>query len=70
MFTEYLQTGLVPRYPTLIVCGFAMIAALLSLFSGIILQTLIRKNRQDFEFRLIQTHHEYLRLLEEKSEKS
>lgn len=70
VFTEYLQTGLVPRYPTLIVCGFAMIAALLSLFSGIILQTLIRKNRQDFEFRLIQTHHEYLRLLEEKSEKS
>lgn len=63
VFAEYLQTGLVPRYPTLIVCGFSVIAALLSFFSGIILQTLVRKNRQDFEFRLIQTYEQYLRLL-------
>ncbi len=53
---EYLATGLVPRYPTLIVCGFCAIAALLTLFSGVILQTLIRKNRQDFEFRLMEAH--------------
>lgn len=65
IFVEYLRTGLVPRYPTLIVCGFSMIAALLSLFSGIILQTLIHKNRQDFEFRLIQAHRQYLCCLKE-----
>lgn len=60
VFAEYLQTGLVPRYPTLIVCGFCVIAALLTFFSGIILQTLIRKNRQDFEFRLMEAHRQYL----------
>lgn len=63
VFREYLQTGLVPRYPTLIVCGFCMIAALLSLFSGIILQTMISKNRQDFEFKLIQTYQHYQALI-------
>lgn len=63
VFMEYLQTGLVPRYPTLIVCGFCVIAALLSLFSGIILQNLIAKNRQDFEFKLIQTYQHYQTLI-------
>lgn len=51
---EYLKTGLVPRFPTLIICGFCAIAALLSLFTGMILQTLAARNRQDFEYRLIQ----------------
>lgn len=63
VFMEYLQTGLVPRYPTLIVCGFCVLASLLSLFAGMILQTLIAHNRQDFEFRLIQTQNQYRRLL-------
>lgn len=69
VFAEYLRTGLVPRYPTLIVCGFCVLAALLSLFSGVILQTLIRKNRQDFEFRLIGAHQQYLTLLKEQTQK-
>ncbi len=69
VFGEYLKTGLVPRYPTLIVCGFCVIAALLTLFSGIILQTMIRKTRQDFEFRLIQTHQQYLHLSSESSDR-
>lgn len=49
---EYFQTRLVLRFPTLIVCGFTMLAAILSLFSGLILQTMVQKNRQDFEFEL------------------
>ena len=69
VFGEYLKTGLVPRYPTLIVCGFCVIAALLTLFSGIILQTMIRKTRQDFEFRLIQTYQQYLHLSSESSDR-
>lgn len=48
----YLKTGLVPNFPTLIVCGFVMLAALYSLFSGIVLQTIYQKNRQDFEIEL------------------
>lgn len=50
---EYLNTGLVPKFPTLIVCGFTMIAAIQSLFAGLQLQTIVQKNRQDFEMNLI-----------------
>lgn len=49
----YTKTGLVPNFPTLIVCGFIVMAALMSLFTGIILQTLRQKDRQDFEMSLI-----------------
>ena len=49
---EYIQTGLVPRFPTLIVCGFAVIAAIQSFFAGQILKTIYQKNRQDFEMNL------------------
>jgi len=52
VFAEYLKTGLVLRFPTLIVCGFMAIAALLSFSSGMILDTLVQKHKQDFEFRL------------------
>lgn len=46
---EFTQTGLVSRFPTLIMCGFVIIAALLSFFSGTILQIIRQKDRQDFE---------------------
>ena len=49
---EYLKTGLVPNFPTLIVCGFTMIAAIQSFFAGMQLQTIVQKNRQDFEMNL------------------
>lgn len=49
---EYLETGLVPKFPTLIVCGFAALAAIQSLFAGLILHNLGMKDRRDFEFRL------------------
>ena len=58
---EYLKTGLVPRFPTLIICGFCAIAALLSLFTCMILQTLAARNRQDFEYRLIQAQKDLAR---------
>ena len=50
----YAHTGMVPNFPTLIVSGFIMVAAILSLFSGVILQTICQKNKQDFEMRLQQ----------------
>ena len=52
VFVNFTQTGLVPKIPTLIVCGFVVIAALQSLFTGLILQTIYAKNRQDFEMEL------------------
>ena len=54
----YAHTGMVPNFPTLIVAGFIMVAAILSLFSGLILQTIEQKNKQDFEMRLIQIENE------------
>ena len=52
VFREYLLTGLVPRIPTLIVSGFIAVAAILSFFCGLLLDTIKQKNRQDFEFQL------------------
>lgn len=52
VFTEYLQTGLVPRIPTLITSGFITVAAILSLFTGFILRTIKNNDRREFEFRL------------------
>ena len=49
---EYIHTGLVPNFPTLIVCGFTMLAAIQSFFAGLTLQTMVQKNRQDFEMQL------------------
>lgn len=65
VFHEYFATGLVPRYPTLIACGFALIAALLLFISGIILSTLQEKDRRDFEFELLQVNNRYRELCEE-----
>ncbi len=45
----YIKTGLVPNFPTLIVCGFAVIAAIQSLFSGMILSNIVQEDRRDFE---------------------
>ena len=55
---EYFKTGLVSRFPTLIVCGFVVIAAIQSFFAGLILSTMAGNNRRDFEQRLINIHFE------------
>ncbi|MBD5537278.1 MAG: glycosyltransferase [Lachnospiraceae bacterium] len=52
VLAEYFYTGLVPRFPTLIVSGFLVLAALQSLFAGVILAESIWKDRRDFEYRL------------------
>lgn len=60
----YLKTGLVPNFPTLIVCGFTMIAAIQSLFVGLTLETMIQKNRQDFEMNFQKVSRDKRQLLE------
>lgn len=57
VLVEYLETGLVDRYPTLFVCCFVILTAIISWFSGMILQTITWKNRQDFEMTLNQVQH-------------
>lgn len=52
VFMEYLSTGLVLRFPTLIVSGVAGILAMLLLICGLILDTVVKKDRQNFELQL------------------
>ena len=52
VLVTYVRTGLVPNFPTLIVCGFVVMAAIQSFFAGLILKTIYQKNRQDFEMEL------------------
>ena len=59
ILVEYIRTGLVPKFPTLIACGFAAIAAIQSFFSGLILESIRHKNRQDFELELIRIQNHY-----------
>lgn len=58
VFISFLNTGVVAQFPTLIVSGFIMIAAIQSFFSGLILQTILHKNRQDFELTLNQLNRD------------
>ena len=50
----FIKTGEVPNFPTLIMCGFAAIAGIQAFFAGLILKTMVHKNKQDFEARLIE----------------
>lgn len=52
VLVTYVQTGLVPNFPTLIVSGFVALAAIQAFFAGLILSTLVEKDRQGFEFKL------------------
>ena len=56
VFIEYFKTGLVPKFPTLIACGFIYIAAIQAFFAGLILSTMANKDRRDFEQTLINMH--------------
>lgn len=64
----YVLTGEVPQFPTLIVCGFTMIAAIQSFFAGLQLHTIVQQKRQDFELNL-QNVRTLRMLLEDKNSK-
>jgi glycosyltransferase involved in cell wall biosynthesis len=57
---EFWATHTVPRFPTLIVCCFVLMAAVQSVFAGVILSTLAINNRREFEMQLnmLQRHKE------------
>ena len=52
VFYDYLQTSLVPRFPTLIVSGFLMLSAMLAFACGLILDTIAKNNRKSFELHM------------------
>ena len=53
VLVDYFQTGLVMRFPTLFVSLFLLLAALLSLFTGLCLDVMVEKDRKQYELRLI-----------------
>lgn len=53
----YFKTGVVDRFPTLIVCGFVMVMAILFFAVGVLLSTLRSQDKRDFEYKLIQVDH-------------
>lgn len=59
---EYVRTGLVPRFPTLIVCGFMVLAGIQSFFAGMILEVMAAKDKRDFEYRLMKMDAEKRRV--------
>lgn len=62
VFIEYFKTGLVPKFPSLIVSGISLMIALLLCTTGIILQVIAKKHKQLYEL--------YLNLLRNKDEKN
>lgn len=56
VFSEYLSTGLVPRLPTLIVSGFFMLAAILAVVCGLVLDTIAKNNRKNYELQMNMIH--------------
>ena len=59
VFIPYLHTGLVANFPTLIVCGFVALAALQSFFTGLTLDTEIKKHNQNFEIQRLMICDQY-----------
>ncbi len=54
----FLQTGLVPQYPTLFMCCFVQLTAIQAFFAGLILSNMTMKNRRDFEYQLNSVYRE------------
>jgi hypothetical protein len=66
ILVTYIRTGLVPNFPTLIVCCFTALAALLSFFTGLQLESGVKKNKQDFEYQRIQANRIFRQMQEGK----
>lgn len=58
VWLPYETTGKVANMPTLVVCGFCIIAGIISFYSGLLLDSIQRKERREFEFRLQELHFE------------
>ena len=54
---EYFQTGLVPRFPTLIVSGFIAMLAMMLWVGGVILEVISHNNWKQYELMLMRDRH-------------
>lgn len=60
---DYAKTGLVPKMPSFVASIFFFISATQSFFGGMILQTMVKKSRQDFEIKLNEYADKYKELM-------
>ena len=58
VYMEYLKTGLVPRFPTLIVCGFTALIGVLLWLCGLVLEVMMSRHRRvtDLLERIVSDH--------------
>ena len=49
VLSEYIKTGLVPRFPTLIVANMLLVMSLLLFITGLILQVIAKKHKENYE---------------------
>jgi len=56
---EFAQTGLVPRFPSAILAVALIFIGTLSLSSGMILDTLVKGNRKEYELQVISAYEKY-----------
>ena len=61
-YIGYFKTGLVEKFPSLIVSCFSILMALLLFVTGLILQVIVKKQKQNYEL--------YLNLLEVTKDKN
>lgn len=54
IFIEFIHTGLVPRFPTLFLSFFLGLSAILSLFTGLMLDVIVQKDRKMYELKVIE----------------
>ena len=52
VLVDYARTGLVPKMPSFVASVFFFICAIQSFFGGLILETSVKRNKQDFEIKL------------------
>ena len=52
VLSDYFHTGLVPRFPTLIVAGFLGLSGLISIACGLVLDTIAKNNRKNAEMQM------------------
>lgn len=66
---DYIKTGLVPKMPSFVASIFFFICAIQSFFGGLILETIVKKNKQDFEIQLNNYKDKFKQLIRNISEK-
>ena len=62
VLVDFIRTGLVPKMPSFVTSVFFFICSIQSFFGGLILETIVKRTKQDFEIRLNEFQYRYNKL--------